>query len=76
MSRLDTTPRLADPDGFFAALLQHTRDLDEDAARTFCARLILLLANQVGDDTVVAEAMQRAAEPRPRDPAPSPSDRP
>jgi len=54
MSRLDLSPRLGAPDAFLAALMESLRDLDEAQARAFTARLILLLANQVGD----AEALK------------------
>ena len=59
---LDTTPRLADPDGVFTALAGAYRQLDETQARTFDARLILLLANHVGDEAVVREAIAIAGE--------------
>ncbi len=59
---LDTSPRLADPDGIFTALARAYRQLDESQARTFDARLILLLANHVGDEAVLREAIAIAGE--------------
>lgn len=61
MSRLDTGPRLAAPDAFLAALMERTRDLDAAGTRAFSARLILLLANQVGDQAVLEQALEIAA---------------
>jgi len=57
---LDTTPRLADPDALFAALVQAHRELDAPASRALDARLVLLLANHIGDMAVVLEAIARA----------------
>lgn len=60
--KLDTTPRLADPDAVFTALARAYRDLDDAQARAFDARLILLLANHVGDAEVLAQAVAIAGE--------------
>ncbi len=60
--KLHTTPRLADPDGIFTALARAYRHLDDAQARAFDARLILLLANHVGDADVLREAMAIAGE--------------
>ncbi|MBK1657078.1 DUF2783 domain-containing protein [Paracraurococcus ruber] len=59
---LATTPNLADPDAFYALLMQAHRGLDEDASRRLDAALVLLLANHVGDMAVLAAAVQRARE--------------
>jgi hypothetical protein len=50
-------PRLADPDGWYAALMAAHRDLDEPASRQLDAALVVLLANHIGDATVLAEAL-------------------
>ena len=55
---LDTTPRLKRPDDIYQALM------DAHEADLFRARLVLLLANQVGDDAVVLAAIA-AARPDP-----------
>ncbi|HEV7268458.1 MAG TPA: DUF2783 domain-containing protein [Falsiroseomonas sp.] len=60
MSTLDTTPRLADPDGLFALLVEAHRGLDAEASRRLDARLVLILANQVGDLAVLREAIAAA----------------
>ena len=57
---LDMTPRLADPDGLFAALVAAHDGLDPAASRRLDAALVLLLANHIGDDGVVLDAIQVA----------------
>jgi hypothetical protein len=67
MTALRTEPRLADPDGFYAALMEAHRGLDEAASRRLDARLVILLANHIGDDAVLREALalaRRAAAAR------------
>ena len=58
---LRTEPRLADPDGFYAALMEAHRGLDDDASRRLDARLVILLANHIGDDAVLREAIALAS---------------
>jgi hypothetical protein len=60
MSRLLTEPRLADPDGFYAALMEAHRGLDDAASRALDARLVLILANHIGDASVLAQAIALA----------------
>ncbi|MCW1969481.1 MAG: DUF2783 domain-containing protein [Anaerolineae bacterium] len=60
MSALNTEPRLANPDKFYKALSQLYDHLDEAASLRASARLILLLANHIGDETVLLEAIARA----------------
>lgn len=57
---LDTRPRLDDPDGLFALLMEAHRDLDVAASRRLDARLVLILANHIGDMTVLREAIALA----------------
>jgi hypothetical protein len=57
---LDTSPRLADPDAVFAALVDAHRDLDAHASRRLDAKLVLLLANHIGDMEVLREAIALA----------------
>ena len=57
MGRLRTDNNLADPDGLYAALLRMTEGLDDRAAQLATAKLVLLLANHVGDEEVLREAM-------------------
>lgn len=60
-AKLRTEPRLADPDGFYALLMDAHRGLDEAASRKLDARLVLLLANHIGDADVLREAVELAA---------------
>ncbi len=57
---LDLSPRLSDPDGLFAALVAAHDGLDPAASRRLDAQLVLLLANHIGDQDVVIEAIQVA----------------
>jgi len=58
---LITTPNIAKPDDFFAALTDLHRDLSDEQSQAVNAKLILLLANHIGDNEVLAEAMRIAA---------------
>jgi len=53
--------RLADADRLYVELVDLFRDLDEEAAQLAAAKLILLLANHIGDAEVVRAAI---TEPR------------
>lgn len=60
VSALDTSLRLADPDALFALLVEAHRALDPEASRRLDARLVLLLANQIGDMDVLRAAIAAA----------------
>lgn len=60
---LDLTPRLQDPDALFAALIAAHEGLDEPASRQLDARLVLILANHIGEDATILEAIRLAREP-------------
>lgn len=60
MATLVTEPNLADPDGFYERLIDAHRGLDAAGSRRLNARLILLLANHVGDGEVLDEALRIA----------------
>lgn len=60
MSQLKTELNLSDPDGFYERLIDAHRGLDPAASRLLNAKLILLLANQVGDPAVLDEALRVA----------------
>lgn len=57
-----TEPRIPDPDGFYAAWLTAHEGLDEVRSADFNARLVLLLANQCGDQAVLLDCIHAAAE--------------
>jgi hypothetical protein len=59
-STLNTTPNIAQPDDFYEALIDIHRDLSEEQSQMLNARLILLLANHIGDLGVLREAMRAA----------------
>lgn len=65
--KLNTDPNIARPDDFYEALIALHRDLSEEQSRQVNARLILLLANHIGDMDVLRQAMNAAAE-EPADP--------
>jgi hypothetical protein len=63
-NRLNTQANIADPDEFYEALIEMHQDLSEQQSQMVNARLILLLANHIGELSVLREAMAHArAEP-------------
>lgn len=62
MTRLVTTPNIPDPDGFYAELVSLHDGLTAERSAALNARLILLLANQIGDREVLSEALSAAAK--------------
>ena len=52
---MKTQPHLQDADGFYEQLLDAHQGLDKEQSELLNARLILILANQVGDAKVLAE---------------------
>ncbi len=59
---LNTDPNIAAPDDFYEALVDLHRDLAPEQSRLVNAKLILLLANHVGDPAVLRQAMAKARE--------------
>ena len=57
---LITEPHLEAPDPFYEALIETHRDLDEAASHALNARLVLLLANHIGRQDVLLEALAAA----------------
>ena len=57
---LNIEPNIASPDEFYEALLAAHRDLTPDESQRLNARLVLLLANHVGDVEVLRDALHRA----------------
>lgn len=49
-------------DDFYEALLEAHRDLDDEQSAALNARLVLLLANHVGDIAVLKEALAAARD--------------
>lgn len=57
---LNTEPNIAAPDDFYEALIEMHRDLSDEESSRVNARLILLLANHVGDMRVLQDALRLA----------------
>ncbi|MGV3570867.1 MAG: DUF2783 domain-containing protein [Ramlibacter sp.] len=59
---MKTTLNLPDADGFYEQLLDAHQGLSKEQSDLLNARLILLLANQVGDMKVLKDCVQAARE--------------
>ncbi|MGC2774451.1 MAG: DUF2783 domain-containing protein [Bradyrhizobium sp.] len=57
------TPHISDPDGFYSELIGGQRELSEEEALRMNARLVLLLANHIGDRAILSEAIRLARSP-------------
>ena len=73
MARLNTAPNFGQPgstyrnayspgDDFYEALIDAHRGLSDEASRLLNARLILLLANHIGDLGVLRQALDAARQ--------------
>ncbi|MGJ7526919.1 DUF2783 domain-containing protein [Variovorax sp. GB1P17] len=62
---MNTAPHIPDPDGFYAALLAAHEGLSEPQSADLNVRLVLLLANQCGDQSVLLACIRAAAEDNP-----------
>ncbi len=58
---LNTQPNLKNPDDFYEQLIDMQRDKSDSEVQLINAKLILLLANHIGDADVLQQAMQLAA---------------
>ncbi len=58
---LALTPNIDGADDFYAELLTTHEGLSNDASDALNARLILVLANHIGDRNVLSQAMSAAA---------------
>src|SRR5690606_37400624 len=65
MSQLITTPNIPDTDGFYAGLLAAHRGLTEAESHALNARLVLVLANHIGDRKVLEQALALARDGAP-----------
>ncbi|WP_299147204.1 DUF2783 domain-containing protein [uncultured Tateyamaria sp.] len=59
---LNLEPNIADPDGFYDELLAVHQGLSDADSQALNARLILVLANHVGDRQVLRAALKVAAK--------------
>jgi hypothetical protein len=62
VSRLVLTPNFGDGDRFYERLMDLHRDLTDAESSAANARLILLLANHIGDQDVLEQALELAGE--------------
>jgi hypothetical protein len=62
MSDLNTKPNLPAPDDFYAALLDAHDGLSAENSASLNARLILILANHVGNMSVLNQAIEAAKQ--------------
>ena len=60
MATLNTEPNIPAPDDFYQELIALHRDLSEGESALVNAKLVLLLANHIGDPEVLAAAMAAA----------------
>ena len=61
MTDLNTAPNLTTPDDFYDALLAAHDGLTKAQSDALNARLILILANHIGDPQVLRQALAAAA---------------
>lgn len=59
---LNRQPNIPDQDVFYAELINSQRDLSDEQADMMLAKLVLILANHIGDRAVLSEAMALARE--------------
>jgi len=60
MATLNTDPNIAAPDDFYEQLIATHRGLTDEQSAVVNAKLILVLANHIGDADVLAQAMAAA----------------
>ncbi len=59
---METESNIADPDGFYEMLLNAHAGLNEEESIELDSRLILLLANQIGDLEVLSACIKAARD--------------
>ena len=59
-SKLDTSLHIDDPDGFYERLIELHEGLTAEESHHVNARLVLLLANQIGDRDLLDQILERA----------------
>jgi hypothetical protein len=59
-SKLDTRSRFANPDAAYLTLVEARRGLTEEQAAALDTRLVLILANHIGDLDVLKDAIALA----------------
>jgi hypothetical protein len=59
---LNRQPNIADPDDFYRELIDSQRGLSDAQAEMLTTKLVLILANHVGDRELLREAMALARD--------------
>ena len=65
MAKLVTSLNIAAPDDFYEILIRTHEGLTDDESAALNARLILVLANHIGDAEVLNAALQVSRKPQP-----------
>lgn len=60
MAKLTLTPNIIDADDFYAELIEAHEGLTKPESDALNARLVLILANHLGDRAVLTEALAAA----------------
>jgi len=56
------SPNIADPDGFYEELIDAQRGLSDEQADLLTTKLVIILANHIGDRDVLREAINLARD--------------
>ena len=59
---LNRQPNIADPDDFYRELIDSQRGLSDEQAEMLTTKLVLILANHVGERAVLSEAIALARD--------------
>jgi hypothetical protein len=57
---LNLNPNIARPDEFYERLINALKDRSDEESQKFCSKLVLILANHIGDMDVLEEALVTA----------------
>jgi Protein of unknown function (DUF2783) len=57
---LEINPNIPDPDGFYHELIESQRGMSDEAAALMNCKLVLILANHIGDREVLRAALRCA----------------
>jgi len=66
MTHLITDPNIDDADDFYARLLALHEPLDEEASHALNAKLVLILANHIGERDILRQAFDLALKSTPK----------
>ncbi len=64
--KLRTDPQIEDPDDFYASLIDLHEGLSSDQSNSLNCKLILLMANHIGDRDVLDEVLDVVRNYRPQ----------